>query len=471
MRTTLGPIAIHLAFLLSGFGVLRLLRVTDGVGLGRTVAAAGVAYLAGVVATTTACTVLLVVGVPLSLGMFAVVAALLAAPVLIDLPHARHLRLSRVPGLRSTLRTCTGEQVAAAAALLTFAVVVVVGYTVVGEKPLDQYDAWNLWARKGALLFFDNHLPNEIFRGSIYGNVHPDYPILMPLFEALHLRGSGRLNLEGLHDAFWTMGAAFVAAAAWITARVSRPAVWALVPVAAGLVVINQLLTAYADVPLAFYLCLGVLSLGIWLERGQTADLSLAALLLAGAAMTKNEGLLGALLAFVVAGLVVAATERRRLKLLGLAAAGLMVFAVLPWRVWLAVQGFKGDIPIAKGLDPTFLFSGDRLARVWPSVTALHGTLSSPGTAALFVPLAVALALLHVGRHRRAGIPLYYLGTGMAYTASLVWAYWVSPLEIGFHIATSVSRIYIGVAFIAVAATLHLASFRGVPDPPADTAP
>jgi hypothetical protein len=39
----------------------------------------------------------------------------------------------------------------------------------------------------------------------------------------------------------------------------------------------------------------------------------------------------------------------------------------------------------------------------------------------------------------------------------VVWAYLVSPLPLSFLIPTSVTRIYFGVEFIAVAAILHLA--------------
>jgi hypothetical protein len=238
---------------------------------------------------------------------------------------------------------------------------------------------------------------------------------------------------------------------AFIANRVARPAVWAPILVGMFMLAVGGLLTAYADVPMSIYLGLGVLALGIWLESGRRADLIVATLLLAGAAGFKNEGLLGCVAAFVVGLVVVAVTERwgPRLKDVLIAAGAVAIFAVLRWRVWLAAHSLKGDISISKGLDPSFL--AHRLSRVWPAVQALYGQLDSVSTLAVVVPIGLAVVLLGLRQTMSRRIPVFYLATGIAYFLALIWAYWVSPIEIHFHIATSVSRIYVGISFIAVA--------------------
>jgi 4-amino-4-deoxy-L-arabinose transferase-like glycosyltransferase len=342
-------------------------------------------------------------------------------------------------------------------ALGAFALVAVIGLLMVGVKGVDDYDAWNLWTRKAILLFYDGGLPLDVFSGRAYATTHPDYPMLLPVLEALHLRSTGRFEPWSIHIALWLLLAGFVWAMAFLASRVTRPIVWALLPAAAALISVRELLTGLADVPLAFLLCLAVLALALWLEGERRSDLALAALFLAGAAGMKNEGLLGALLALAMTVAVVAVRRRwRALVPLGVAAAAMLAVAVAPWRLWLSAHDLKGDIPIGKGLDPSFLFSAARWDRVWPSVEAVHGQLIAQSSASIFVPLALALVVLRLRGRDRSPVAGFYLGIGLLYAASLVWAYWVSPLDLAFHIEKSVSRIYVGVAFIAVAATVHL---------------
>jgi len=122
-------------------------------------------------------------------------------------------------------------------------------------------------------------------------------------------------------------------------ARHSSAAVWAPIVAAVALApgVYDQLLTLYADIPLAIFLCIGLLLLGLWLADDGTRHLVLGALFLAVAANTKNEGLMaGAVSLAALASVVVVrpppgVTRLRAVAPVAAALAG-VVAAVLPGR-------------------------------------------------------------------------------------------------------------------------------------------
>jgi hypothetical protein len=275
------------------------------------------------------------------------------------------------------------------------------------------------------------------------------------MLEAIHLRGFGRLDVRQVHEVFWLLLVAFVWAGGFLASRISRAAVWAVLLCGAALFVTDSLLTAYADVPVALFLGTGVLALGLWLELGARSDLAVAVLLLGGAAGIKNEGLLGAVAALVVA-LVVALSRRQRERVCELVPAGLAfaAVAVIPWRLWLSAHGLKGSLPLGKGLDPGFL--ADRFDRVWPSMGALHDQLTNHETVAIFAAIGIALAIVRLRGPARSPVAAFYLGTGVLYYLALVWAYWISPLPLRFHLDNSAYRVYLGLGFIALGAILQM---------------
>lgn len=452
MRGLLAPAVVHVALLAAGLGILRATGVVRQLSIGNALAASGLAYLVGVAVVMQACVLLLVLGAPFGIPLVAVLCLACAAPIGFDVRSAIRERLDRA----AIARIRNSEQIALIT-LGAFAVVALAGIVMLGNVPIGDYDAWNLWTRKAGLMFFGSHLPLAVLQSPASGYIHPDYPLVLSLLEALHLRALDRYELSSVHTVMWILGIAYVWAGAFLANRVTRPIVWAPILVGIFMLATPELLSAYADVPVGFYLGLGVFSLGIWLESGRRSDLVVAALLLAGAAGIKNEGLMGAVSAFIVALVVITATERwgRRLQDLLIAALGVGLFAVLPWRLWLAAHSLKGDLPIGKGLDPAFL--AHRLSRVWPAVQALYGQIDVLGGLAVVVPISLAVVLLALRERAQRRSAVFYFATGVAYFVALVWAYWVSPLEIHFHISTSVNRVYVGIAFIAVAAILQIA--------------
>lgn len=491
MTAGLGPVLVNLLMLAAGLGLLYALGIPERSPLGA-LAAAGLGYLSGVAAVLLAGIALLTVGVPFTLVTFVAVAlavALAGAFVAIK----RSPAISETDGEREggdgeagDARPAEGEPAAAEApapapaalgrlqgwlpsgrsadrgALAVFVAVLipyaVIGYLRAAASPLAAWDAWSIWTRKAVALAQFGELRTDFFANEAYRFMSPDYPILLPLFEAVHLRAMGGVDAQALTAELWIVLVAFVWALGFVASRLTRPLVWVPIVLAAALApgVYNQLLTAYADVPMGLFLALGVLLLGLWLARGGESELALAALLLAGAASIKNEGLMAAAAVLALAA-VVLGVERRYFLLgrLGVAVAGFAAL-ILPWRVWTAVQGVEAvNIPVAQGLDPGYL--AGRTERVAPSLNALLGELADQRAWLYIVPLALAAAIVCIATRTAGRIAAFYLSSIVAVVALLTWAYWVNPFGLDWQLQSSVGRVVSAVVFVSLAALVQLA--------------
>jgi hypothetical protein len=465
VRALLGPLAVHGLLALAGFGVLRLLGVIPGLRSRAALAAAGLAYLVGIAATLSVLVIVLVLGGPFNLFVFGVVAALFAAPLL----RGRALFAAAPPSAdRAGPAESRWVTIAIVAALGALAVV---GLLTVGNRPLTQgADAWNLWARKALLLFESPHLPSAIFsfagdfRYEPHYNINPSYPLLIVLLEALQLRALGHADPASIHIVLWLLGIAFVWAGGFIASRVAPAIVWAPVLAAAALLSVPRLMSGYADVPLAYYLGLATLVLGIWLQSERRSDLALAIVLLGGAAGIKDEGTTGAL-AIVIAALVVLILTRRRraARELVLAAVLLAALTVVPWRLWVMAHHLQTEDPLGRLVNPSYLF--DNIGKVGIALRALVMQLDSVGSVMIFAGLGLAMALVAVWDPRHRALGGFYLGAALGYLATLLVSYWIWPFPLANELDHSAPRVVIGVAFIAVAAILQLAGAGATPPP------
>jgi hypothetical protein len=468
VRADLTPLLVSAVYLFPGVGILAALGVVDR-RPARAVAALGLAYLVGLSAVLIVGTWLLVLGIGVTAETMALLSAMLggagfAVAVLRRRHGFRDDAPTTSPGLAARLGADRWERFLVIGTALALMLVLIVGFLASHRLLMFEWDAWSIWARKARMLLEFGSLPTSFFADSSYAFMHPDYPLLVPLMEATWFRFAGFADTRGLHIQFWLLLVAFVWAAGWIVGRRARPIVWlpllALIAVAPG--VWGQLLTQYADIPMAFFLGLGLLLLGSWLESHARWELALAALLLAAAASTKNEGLVAAA-AGLVAGLVVvlassAGSWRNRARAAApvLAAGAAVVASILPWRVWLAANDISGDMPIGKGLDPGFLAS--RAERVWPTIEALVTAMTDQGAWLFLLPLGIGVVvagLLTSGYRRLSG---FYGLASLLIFASLVWAYWISPSPLEWQLGTSSTRVIDGLLIAAAIATLHVAS-------------
>ncbi len=477
MRATFGPILLHLLILVAGLGLLRLAGVLPRVWSMRALAAGGLAYLCGLAAALTLSILLLVVGGPFDLASFVAICLLLTSPLLLDVRGLTKTRWARPPWLAEPgnyWREMGLERRLVLLAMIAFVLIGVVGMLTLSGQPIDReagYDTWNLWMRKASLLFFDSHLPLAILKTKATGYIQAYYPVGYSMLLAVHMRSMGVYETSTVHVVVWVLLVAFVWAGAFLASQVTRPVIWVALLPGTVFLVYSQASSGYADIPLAIFLCVSVLAMGIWLERRRRADLWVACLLLAGAAQIKNEGFTGALIVLVVAACYLLRWRQwTGIRELAVGAAGVVLIAILPWRLWLAVNHISGDHSLGETLNPAYLL--DHFNRVWPSLKALESQITNQQSTSTLIVIALALALVSLRGRSRHPLAPFYLGVGLLYFLSLLAAYWTSPFSgesgLAFYIQTSVFRIVPGgLGFICVAAILHLSSVEPTVTPPA----
>jgi hypothetical protein len=457
MRVELGSIVANLLLLAAGFGILNFTGVRTPT-LRALLAATGLAYLAGLALVMIVGIALLTVGVPFTLPTFTAVSIIVGVSgFAVRRSWLRQLRWTK-PILHPRAPSLSVYEWIPAITLTASAVVSGIVFRAVGFRPLGDQDAWSIWTRKAIALFYFGNLSTDFFASPAYKFMHADYPILLPLFESIQFRAMGRIDTQSIHAEFWLLVVTFVWALAFVAARDRQSLYWApLVVIPLIGAVWNQLLRAYADIPMALFLGLGVVLLGYWLESAKPPDLMLGTLFLAAAANTKNEGLIGGAIALVVAAVLVAVQHQRPLLVRIGAAVGAFVLAVLPWRLWIADHGITTDVPVGKSLHPSYLTG--RADRIWPSVKALYAQLIDRSAWSYVVPLGIAITVLALAVPRRRRVAIFYLATGLAFFLSLVWVYWVSTTPLSFYLATSAYRVVAGLVAIALAAIVQI----GVP--------
>jgi hypothetical protein len=452
VRTAAGIAFVAVLLLAAGHGVLL------GIGLVQVrtralVAASGLAYLAGLAATMLVGIVVLVIGGSFDLPLFAVTAlAISGAGVGLALRRGRR---EAEPGAPVPAPAPTrAQRLLVAAGLAALAAFLFIGLLDAAVYPLGEWDGWSIWTRK-AIVLTSSGLDPHFFASNAYQFAHLDYPILQPLFESVYFRAMGGVDGQAVHVTLWLLLVASLGALAYLGSRFARVWVWLPVVLAVGFgaAVYGQLLTAYADVPMGLMAAPGVLCLGLWLRNLDRRHLVLAALLLAAAASIKNEGLLVMVSAFFAAAIVLAAARLWR-PLLLLAGAGLGAgIAVAPWRLWTHFNDVTSDLPIGSGLDPSYVL--DRSDRFTPSLKALLPQLES-GALGYVVPAALALILAALVTRGLRRIAAFYMLAGLGTFASVIWAFMITPSPLDYQIATSVTRVVMGVAFVSVAALVQL---------------
>jgi hypothetical protein len=199
----------------------------------------------------------------------------------------------------------------------------------------------------------------------------------------------------------------------------------------------------------------------LWLRDLDWRYLALAGLLLAGAASIKNEGVLVMAAAFAAAAIVLVAGRLWRPLLVlagGILGTGV---AILPWRLWTHFHHVTSDLPIGSGLNPSFVL--DRSERFVPSLKALLSQIES-GALGYVVPLALALIVVALATPGLRRVAAFYLLCGLGTLASVIWAFMITPAPLDYQIATSITRVVMGVTFVSVAALVQITGLLDVHD-------
>ena len=262
------------------------------------------------------------------------------------------------------------------------------------------------------------------------------YPLFLPSLEAIDARFMSTFDGTALHVQLLGLAVAFVGGA-WVLLRPHAPSLLlalALLALLTAPAFFGQLQTNSADVPLAMAIALGVAALAVWIRTGARGLLPAATLFLTAGAMTKNEGELFALCAFLAA---LAATPRGRLRPL-LAAAGAWLALIVPWHLWLLAHDVTGTTwKLSHLLHPGYL--ADNAHRVSSAARQLLDQVwlaSSWSRLPWLVVAGVVLALL-LRRFRATSFAVAWL---LLSFGGLLLVYWSSPLTLEDNLYNSADR-------------------------------
>ena len=413
----------------------------------------GLAYLCGLVATGILAAHLALLHVSFGWPALALAAAVSA------MSGVWHLRGSERPVWTRPRWPAVGAAAALAALLAEYARAFAVA-------PLNRYDAWAIWTLKGHALYAFGWADPAVFAGSEYRFANLDYPLLLPSLEALDFHAMGAFDTRLVHVQFVLLLVAALAALGTVLAgRVSALVLWLLLgAVALAPAVFDQLLTAYADLPLALVFAVGVAAAARWLVTDERWSLAVATLCFAGALLLKNEGALFVAAAF--AGLFAAAYGRWRALAVALA---VDVLLLLPWKLYVRAHDLR-DINYSLGDTFDVHHVSGRLGVGPIAFRTLGREMADPRQWGLLAPLFVVLLVFAAARGARS-LALFGAVTVLLSWLGLSWIYVISQFEYSSYLDSTKSRVVASVVLAAAALIPLLASARGRDRPRRGAAP
>jgi hypothetical protein len=319
--------------------------------------------------------------------------------------------------------------------------------------PLNRYDAWAIWALKGHALYAFGWADPVVFAGASYRFANLDYPLLLPSLEAVDFRAMGAFDTRLVHVQFLLfLVAALLALFALLRDRVPSVILWlSLFALALAPAVFDQLLTAYADLPLALVFGVGVAAAGRWVITNERWALALAAFCFAGALLTKNEGSLFVLAVFL--GLLAAAHTRWRALAV---AAALDVLLLLPWRIYVHNHNLR-DINYSLGDSFDYEHLHGRLGVGPIAFRTLAGQMLDPLHWGLLMPIFAVLLVAALLTGLRA-LPLFALVWTIVAWLGLSWIYVISHFEYSSYLDSTKERVVASVVIGSAALVPLLAA-------------
>lgn len=206
-------------------------------------------------------------------------------------------------------------------------------------KPMESYDAIAIYAIKAKIIYVAKMIPPDFFGQLAKIFPHPDYPINIPLAEALTYISIGGMN-DQLVKIIFPLFFLAVLCTLYYGIRRSSTRTYALLFtfILASIPQFSAYATnGYHDMVLSFYTFGSVLFLILWFEdRGSLGFLMLSAIMAGLAGWTKNEGLLYCITDLLVLLAFLAANRRTVTKKeLGCALAYLGIICAIsaPWAI------------------------------------------------------------------------------------------------------------------------------------------
>jgi hypothetical protein len=433
-----GLLLANALYLVIGIALLPLLRIART--RAELAARLGLGYMLGVAVTGALSAHLALIRVPVGLIELAVVALFCA---IAGWRRLRRLDSGHVRGTVPGTWLGVASRAAGVASLLAALVLLAHAEHAFAVRPLVEWDGWAIWAMKARALYDFGGVAHGVFTTQPYGPLQ--HPLLLPALEATGFRSLGAFDGTLIHVQLALLAFGF-AAALWTLLRERVPAALAgaaILAIVTADSTLRQLAANLADIPLAFFVALGVVALARTLLDEGSGLLPAAAIMLGAATLTKPEGLLFAFAALVPFMLI----ARTRSSLL---TAGAVALILLPWRIFVAAHGLKNpEYSFGDAFDPGYL--SDRSDRVRPALAGVWHQVWSSGWA-LLVPFALAAfaAALLARRGRLAGFAAAW---ALLSFGGIVLVFWISviPIELTLRWAAYriVASLVIGAAALA----------------------
>jgi hypothetical protein len=262
-------------------------------------------------------------------------------------------------------------------------------------RPVASWDAWFTWSIKAKGLAVAGSFDSPIFLSQTYNWTSQSYPTLLPSWQALAYIVSGDLSvswpLQFQQAWLWTAGAIALVAFCGGDSKGGflLPLTWVIAPH-----VVWQSMQGYADVPLALPLILGTFVLRK--KRLEVRGHVVAGVLLAGAALTKAEGLP------LVAAVLLCLLATRKPSAIALLAPSIVLAAWLPWFVFTQRHGITSDMVSVSMVTALLL---GKVPSHLPQVAWIIGSATfSPIRWGLLVPACLITALAARRMDPRLGV-------------------------------------------------------------------
>lgn len=313
------------------------------------------------------------------------------------------------------------------------------------QNPHGQFDAFAIWNLHARFLYGGG----RYWKNFVDIKDHSDYPFLLPgaIGGSWELAGKQTQLIPIATALLFTIATIAVVAASISRLRGERQGLLAALLLLSTPFLISHGASQYADVPLSFFIAATGVFLLLHAESSpQTHFLVLGGMSAAFSAWTKNEGALylGLLILFhLLVTVLVQGTNTWFCEIRALILGAAPIIAVIIIYKF-AVAG-RNDIIAAQGITPTVLkFLDFSRYRIISSEFARESLSFGGWRAGSSVPTVLVFYLLLLGvrlekKHRAAASVLALLLLSML--AGYFLVYIVSPLDLRFHLESSLSRL------------------------------
>jgi len=322
--------------------------------------------------------------------------------------------------------------------------------------PMESYDAVAIWAIKAKAIFLAGGLPVGFFTNMNYIESHLDYPLLVPLGEAVFYFIAGGIRDALVKCIFPSYFAAFVVLFYFVLTRFLDRRKSLLCTFLLGTIPqFKEFATnGYADFVVSFYYTMGFLFLYLWFVEGKREYLLVAGLFSAMCAWTKNEGyslcILNLLVALAMVFLKTARGDRQQLfdATIGISFYIVaVVMCVFPWEAFKASLGIKSDLLARETFSLVRAFKN--ISRLPMIAYEYQKQFFGFKKWNLIWVLFLVTFIVNLKRSF-SGRMLFITISILAALGTYTVVYIVTPKNFGWHLSTTASRLFIHIVPLAV---------------------